>query len=170
MDSQNKMEYNPYDLNSKQNIYQSDIPINNQMNNYNNQMMNQNMNQNMNNIPNIPMNNIPMNNMPMNQNIPMNIPINDYNQITNNYNKNFVNKIKNLDKIENFTKTKVSFYKEFIVYSLTFLIISHVKFTELILNKIPFINNLNSELPIILIKAIILSLILIFIRRNMKIY
>ena len=45
-----------------------------------------------------------------------------------------------------------------------------MKTTEFLNNRVPLIRNSNSELPCIFFKEIILSSLLLFIRRFMKVY
>ena len=146
-----------------------------------------------NNIPSnipfnyIPSNNIPPNNIPFNyipsNNIPSNIPNfaydansfnNGYNQnipTSNNFRYNDMMKKKyesfaNNPSIENNKSSKfdwLKFGKSIIIYTILFLIMSHIKMNVFVCNFIPFLNN--NEVLCMTVKGIIMSIIIIIIHK-----
>jgi hypothetical protein len=126
------------------------------------QMPMQNMQQmaNMQNMQQMPMQNMPMQNMPMQQ-MPMQQMHMQNMGTSNQYKKS---KIDTFDTTT--TKKKFDwllFGKRVAIYTILFLIISHVKMNELVCRFIPFLND--NELLCMTTKGLILAIIIVIIQQ-----
>jgi len=123
-------------------------PMNNMQNHMNMQQPMNNMQQSMNNMP-PPM----MNRMPPNM---MNPNFNNKN--------NVVNTIETIDNTEpGFFSNKGKRVKQLLTYTILFIIFSHSKMTELLCNKIPFLANVESNIPCITFKGLLVSIIIMIL-------
>lgn len=123
-------------------------PMNNMQNHMNMQQPMSNMQQSMNNMP-PPM----MNRMPPNM---MNPNFNNKN--------NVVNTIETIDNTEpGFFSNKGKRVKQLLTYTILFIIFSHSKMTELLCNKIPFLANVESNIPCITFKGFLVSIIIMIL-------
>ena len=123
-------------------------PMNNMQNHMNMQQPMNNMQQSMNNMP-PPM----MNRMPPNM---MNPNFNNKN--------NVVNTIETIDNTEpGFFSNKGKRVKQLLTYTILFIIFSHSKMTELLCSKIPFLANVESNIPCITFKGLLVSIIIMIL-------
>ncbi len=98
-----------------------------------------------------------MQQMPMQQ-----MPMQKMNNRKPYYNKNMSNKLETLEEAPSSKINWMLILKKIVIYTMLFLIMSHVKMNDLVCHFIPFLNN--NEILCMVTKGILLAIIIIIIQ------
>jgi hypothetical protein len=150
----------PYHSNDNSMMYNQDItykPIMQQMDPRADPRMMESMS-----MQQMPMQQMPMQQMPMQQMPMQQMPMQKMNNRKPYYNKNMSNKLETLEEAPSSKINWMLILKKIVIYTMLFLIMSHVKMNDLVCHFIPFLNN--NEILCMVTKGILLAIIIIIIQ------